>query len=133
MITVFGVVFLQHANVGRPAEVVVIDERNGPITLFVGHVLGVCIVSLAVGARAGKRLGLSGGLGGQLRVDLGSDLQGDVIRGLLDLVLVRDDSNFNVLRISLDGDGFLHVVVRLLDAEEALNLVVFHCEGVVRH
>lgn len=50
-----------------------------------------------------------------------------VLRGVLNnLILVCDDSNLNTIRIRLDLNGLLEIVVDLLDTIEALNSMTFH-------
>ena len=49
----------------------------------------------------------------------------------LDLVLLRNYSDFDRIGVGFDADGLLHVVVRLLDSVEALDLVVSQAVNLV--
>lgn len=124
VIAVLWVVLLQHADVGRPAEVVCINEGDGLIILLAWYMFGVSINPLARASDALECLDLRR----HLQVDLGLSLKRDIVCRLCNLILVRDDSNFDVLCISFDRYSFFHIVVSLLLAKEALNLMLLHRE-----
>ena len=50
----------------------------------------------------------------------------------LDLVLLRNYGDFDRIGVGFDADGLLHIVVRLLDSVEALDLVVGEAVDLVR-
>jgi hypothetical protein len=98
---VLGMVLLEHADVGRPPEVVGIDKRDGFVVFLAGDVLGMRVVPLAEAATALERLGGSFDLRLQLQVDVRLRLQGNHFLWLVDLVLVRDNGDFDVVCVRL--------------------------------
>ena len=113
---VLGVVSLQLAGVCFPAQVLVVDERYRFVSLIARLVLCVSVDSVR-----GRALGLVGlGLlcGGGVKLDVVG------LSGLgHNLVLRCDDSHLNGIRLSLDTDRLLHIVVSLLLGIEARDRV----------
>jgi len=116
------------ANIGFPAKILTVDERNSLVGLFVGLMFFVSVepgFGSSVGDSGslfGFNLGLVGGL---FLVSDGLNL------GLLDwlgsnLVLGGDHGNLDSIRLCLDRYSLFHFIVSLLLSVEAYNFVLSH-------
>jgi len=110
MRAIVGMVFLELADICFPAEICLINERDGSISFVTRLVLMMSIESL-VGSGSNLSVGLKIYL-----LDGRSD----------NLVLRGDDGDLDCIRLGLHGDCFLHIVVGFLLTEEAYDFMVCH-------
>jgi len=110
MRTIVGMVLLELADICFPAEVGLVNERDGSISFVTSFVLMMSVESL-VGSGANLSIGL--------KIYL-LDGRGN------NLVLRGDDGDLDSVRLGLHGDCFLHIVVGFLLTEEAYDFMVGH-------
>ena len=130
--TVLSMTLGKLANICLPAKILTIDERNSFISLLVRLMVFVCVE---------PRLGSSIASLCWLLLNLlffGMSLIGNLLLSILclhlcllnwlgcDFVLSSDDCNFDCVRLCLDRDRLLHLVVSLLLSVEAVYLVLVH-------
>ena len=108
--SVVGVVLLELANIGFPAEIGLINEGNSSIGFFTSFVLMMGVESL-VGSRADLSISLKIGF-----LNWRSH----------NLVLRSDDGDLHSVRLGLHRDCLLHIVVGFLLTEETHDFVVGH-------
>ena len=110
MRTVLWVALGQLTGVSLPAEIVIVNKGNGLVVIFVGLMTDMSIKSVVI---AGSHRSL------QLKIILLNWLS-------FNLVLGGDDGDFDGVRLGLDRNCLLHVVVGLLHSKEAANLMISH-------
>ena len=109
MVPVIGMVLLQFANVSLPSQVLAVDERNSLI----------CLIRRSVFLMRVESTSSSSHLSANLEISFFNWLCDDFI-------LRSDDCNPDGVRLSLNGDSFLHVIVSLLLAIETGDFVIGH-------
>jgi len=110
MRAIVGMVLLELADICFPAEIGLVNERDGSISFVTWLVLMMSIKPL-VGSGSNLSVGL--------KINL-LDWRGN------DLVLRGDDGDLDSVRLGLHGDCFLHIVVGFLLTEEAYDFMVGH-------
>jgi len=110
MRAIVGMVLLELADICFPAEIGLVNERDGSISFVTWLVLMMSIKPL-VGSGSNLSVGL--------KINL-LDRRGN------DLVLRGDDGDLDSVRLGLHGDCFLHIVVGFLLTEEAYDFMVGH-------
>jgi hypothetical protein len=110
MRSIVSMVLLELADICFPAEIGLINERDGGIVFVTSFVLMMSVKSLV-----GSGTNLSAGL----KIDLLDGRSNN-------LVLRGDDGDLDSVRLGLHGDCFLHIVVGFLLTEEAYDFMVGH-------
>jgi len=120
------------ANIGFPAKILTVDEWDGLISLLIGLMVLVCVESRFWGSVASLGLFLLYFLlfyMGLVDLLFGSALS--LHLSLLDwlcsnFILCSDNCNLDGVRLSLDWDSLLHLVMGLLLGIKAVDLVLVH-------
>ena len=110
MRSIVSMVLLELADICFPAEIGLVNERDGGIIFVTSFVLMMSVKSLV-----GSGSNLSAGL----KIDLLDGRSNN-------LVLRGDDGDLDSVRLGLHGDCFLHIVVGFLLTEEAYDFMVGH-------